>query len=146
MVLIVGGDSIRQFRVMLPDSAIDDAKCLLWRFHVIDIANHIAKEGIFASKEMVCKVYWIAIGNLYSLMNGSHCLTIIPYYYVGYLNRASFAIVPIYLNMPGYEIRLNLGNYSGSGVMSLLYPPWPCFASLVGLLYGYKILTQMTIS
>lgn len=56
VVLTIGMDGIQQVRVVLPESAIDDAEYLLWRLHIA-YTDYMPKEGILVSKEMVCKVY-----------------------------------------------------------------------------------------
>ncbi len=62
VVLAVEVDGIQQVRVVLPDPAIDDAEYLpgrtCWIPHsTVAGTDHISQEGIFANKEMVCKVY-----------------------------------------------------------------------------------------
>ena len=78
VVLAVGGDGIQQVRVVLPDSAINDAKDFLWRLHVA-ATDHVAQEGIIASKELLCKVYGIVIAHLDRLMNELHNVTLHPF-------------------------------------------------------------------
>src|SRR5437764_3955729 len=64
MVLTIGGNGIRQVRVVLPDTAIDDTEDLFWIPCVANTANHVSQQGIFASKKMLCKMYRISISNL----------------------------------------------------------------------------------
>ena len=77
-MLAVGADGIQQVGVVLADPAINDAKDFLWRLHVA-ATDHVAQEGVIASKELLCKVDGIVIAHLDCLTNGLHNLTLHPF-------------------------------------------------------------------